>query len=132
PNLYNSNWQITGANSGSVFGLTFTNFGSLVGGNVVDFFHLAPTASLSVGITGGSGDEYIYGPNQNNTWNLTGTNTGTLGSVSWTNVPNLVGGAANDKFVFANGANITGKLLGNPGTNTADYLDHAADGEHGE
>jgi hypothetical protein len=54
-------------------------------------------------------------------WNLAGSNAGTLqsanvaGPVSFSSVQNLIGGPANNTFVFADGAGISGNLDGGGG-----------------
>jgi hypothetical protein len=79
---------------------------------------LAPGAALN--LVGGTGDSTLDGPDRNDTWNLTGTDAGNIVGVvsSFSNVQNLVGGAANDVFQIANGASSTGLIEGGGGTNT--------------
>jgi hypothetical protein len=78
-------------------------------------------AGTAVAINGGSGTDTLVGSAAANTWNLTGSNTGTLssasiaGPVSFTAVQNLTGGAANNTFVFSDGAGISGNLDGGSG-----------------
>jgi hypothetical protein len=62
----------------------------------------------------------LIGANVANTWNVTATNRGTVGSVSFSGVANLIGGSANDTFKLANGAGVTGTIDGGAGTNTLD------------
>jgi hypothetical protein len=62
-------------------------------------------------------------------WNITGANTGNLlapapnqpGPFTFSQVPNLTGGAGNDILQFGPGATITGVLDGGGGVNTLDY-----------
>jgi hypothetical protein len=79
-----------------------------------------------VGTTGklvvfGSGKDTLVGPNATNTWNITGSNSGSLGVVSFSGVANLTGGTGNDTFAFASGGSVSGKINGGAGTNTLNY-----------
>lgn len=60
--------------------------------------------------------------NTTNTWNLTGSNSGTLnGTVSFANVTNLMGGASADTFTVQSGATFTGTINGGAGSNSLIY-----------
>jgi hypothetical protein len=77
---------------------------------------------VTVAVNGGTGSTTLVGPNQANTWDITGTNAGTLdGAVTFTNVPNLTGGADPDTFVFADGQGVTGAIDGGGGGDALDY-----------
>ncbi len=80
-------------------GGTWTNFGKFVGDN--------STSTL-------------VGQNVTNTWHITSTNTGTVGSTSFSGFANLTGGSTTDLFKLANGAGVTGTIDGGGGTNTLD------------
>lgn len=60
-----------------------------------------------------------------NTWNITDNNTGSINDSSnilgFTSFRNLVGGSANDSFVFSNGKIISGNIVGNSGTDTINF-----------
>ncbi|MCT7948626.1 CHAT domain-containing protein [Ancylothrix sp. C2] len=66
-----------------------------------------------------NGATTLVGPNRNTTWDIIGNNSGSISGyplgLTWTNIPNLTGGTANDSFVYYNGATISGQLadLGN-------------------
>jgi hypothetical protein len=66
------------------------------------------------------------GSTTDNTWNIAGSNAGTLASasiaglVNFTSVQNLTGGAANNTFVFMDGAGIAGNIQGG-GSGALDY-----------
>jgi hypothetical protein len=84
-----------------------------------------PTATTNFNALGGNNT--LVGANVSNTWNITGTNKGTLGKVNFFDVQNLTGGTNNDDFKFVGaGANITGNLNGGGGT--ADKLDYSGNG----
>ncbi len=68
-----------------------------------------------------AGASTLIGPNHNNTWGITGPNTGTLTTdygggvmsvVSFAGFPNLKGGILIDTFVFQDGGQITGIIDG--------------------
>jgi hypothetical protein len=68
------------------------------------------------------GGNTLVGPNATTTWNITGSNTGTLtGGFSFSNFQNLTGGSSADTFVFSNGAGVDGTIDGGGGTNTLNY-----------
>ncbi|HIK11142.1 MAG TPA: CHAT domain-containing protein [Oscillatoriaceae cyanobacterium M33_DOE_052] len=75
-----------------------------------------------VTITGGS---TLAGPNRETTWTLTGANRGNLSGYSngltFTNIENLTGGSASDKFVFNAGASLSGIIDGGPGIDSLNY-----------
>jgi hypothetical protein len=72
---------------------------------------------------GGGGSDTLVGPNTTNSWNISGTNSGTLDSnVSFTNVANLTGGSGADTFTFQPAGMVTGKVDGRAGSDTLDLL----------
>ncbi len=81
------------------------------------------TFSNLVAIIGGSAINTLIGANIASTWNINGTNTGTVnGSLAFTAFANLTGGTVNNDFVFASGAGVTGKITGKTtATNRLDY-----------
>ena len=78
------------------------------------------TSPISIG-----GATTLTGSNQNRTWTLTSSNSGTLGgfpaSVSFSNVGGLIGGTVNDTFQFANGVTWAGSIDGGAGTDALNY-----------
>jgi hypothetical protein len=74
------------------------------------------------------GTTTVQGPNTVNTWQVTGTNAGTLdGTVAFSGVQNLVGGSAGNTFQFHTGGSLAGTLNGGGGTNTLDYTAYQGD-----
>ena len=70
----------------------------------------------------GTGVDTLTGAGVDTIWNLIGTNAGNLNnSLAFAGFGTLNGGAANDTFIFADGANITGKINGGGGVNALDY-----------
>lgn len=102
---------------------------NLTGGSGNDTFTLSG-GTLAGNINGGGGTNTIAGDNVSNTWNLTGTNGGTVTGLTgqFSNIQNLVGGNSNNHFVFANGATVTGLVNGGSltNTNTIDYSNYIA------
>jgi hypothetical protein len=73
-------------------------------------------------LVGGKGSDTLIGPDTANTWNITATNKGNLnGTFTFASVENCIGGKGADRFVFANGAGVSGALQGGAGTDTLDY-----------
>lgn len=94
----------------------------------------ATTPSTATGITGpegfvsienlvGSGlSDTLKGPLAANVWNVTANNTGTLnGWLSFAGIENLTGNALADRFAFANGFGVFGKVIGGDGIDTMDF-----------
>jgi filamentous hemagglutinin family protein len=76
-----------------------------------------------VTIAGGS---TLVGANQDTTWNITGANQGNLNNnfpntLTFNNIENLIGGNADDTFIFADGVTFSGAIAGNGGSDTLNY-----------
>jgi hypothetical protein len=72
-------------------------------------------------VIGGSGATLV-GANVSNTWDIKGTNSGSVNGLPFTNFANLKGGTGDNDFVFSNGAALKGTISGNTtGTNLLDY-----------
>ncbi|MHC5537132.1 beta strand repeat-containing protein [Singulisphaera rosea] len=99
PNTTNS-WNLTGANSGNL--------------NNAYFFTAFQT------LVGGTGANTLVGPNSSSNWTITGNNAGSLGSLNFSRMANLTGGTGSDKFLFSNGASISGLVSGGGGVDTID------------
>jgi Ca2+-binding RTX toxin-like protein len=135
--------NLTGGNTTDLFKVeTGANMAGLVNGspgtNTLDFsaYGGAVTVNngtkaatgilsyLSIGAVIGSAStaDTLVGPNGANTWNITGTNAGSLnGTLSYSGFENLTGGTAGDTFKFNPGAQVTGLLDGQAGTDKLDY-----------
>jgi len=95
----NQTWSLSGANAGSVGGVSFSSFEALVGGTANDTFHFAVGASVAGTISGGGGiDKLDYSAwSAAATVNLTtGTATATGGT---SGIRNVTGGAGDDTFI---------------------------------
>ena len=75
---------------------------------------------VTLTLEGGAGVNTLVGPDVASTWNLTGSNSGTIGKVSFSGFTNLTGGTAADTFKFASGG-VSGTIDGGGGVNTLDY-----------
>ena len=105
-------WTVTGTNQGnlnSLFnnGLSFENISSIVVGN-------------------GTNDT-IQGATGNDTITFTGVDAGTFNGVNFAGIQTVSGAGGDDRFVFGNGAVISGNLDGGTGTNTLDYSAYITD-----
>ena len=87
-----------------------------------------PTATIAGSISGGAGTNTLdYSAYTSPlTWNLGSANAGAVAGVGFTSVGNLIGSAGDNKFVFANGATITGSITGGSGANTLNYSAYTA------
>ncbi len=76
----------------------------------------------ALALKGDGGSDTLIGPNQANTWTLTGSNAGTLdGLITFTGIQNLTGGSGADAFAFGDGASVSGTIDGGAGANTLDF-----------
>ena len=73
-------------------------------------------------LVGGTAADTLIGSNAaNNTWTITGTNTGNVNGFGFSGVENLTGGTGADTFAFSTAAGVTGTVAGNGGTDILDY-----------
>jgi acrosin len=69
----------------------------------------------------GAGSNTLRGSDGPNTWNITGVDSGNLGTVSFTSVGNLSGGTGPDTFSLSGNSGLTGSIDGGAGTDTLDW-----------
>lgn len=114
-----ASFQGTPLNSITINGLT---------GNdsiTVDYSNGNPIPTAGMTVNGGTGTNTLIGTGQSNTWNVTGTNSGTLnGNVTFSNMQNLTGGTGGDVFKFSGAGNIAGNITG--GSGAIERLDYSA------
>ena len=66
----------------------------------------------------GSSGSTLVGLNTNSAWNITGSGSGNVSSITFSGMTNLTGGSGADTFTLANGAGVSGKIDGGVGTDT--------------
>ncbi|MBL4703688.1 MAG: hypothetical protein JKY54_04155, partial [Flavobacteriales bacterium] len=145
------NWTIDGVNSGSNGVIVFTDFTDLTGGDGNDTFTFADGGSISGLIDGGLGsdnanfagvtsaivnltdftrvesfvgnnnDSTLVGTDNGDSWLIDGANSGTVGTIVFTDFANLTGGAGDDTFAFTDSGSLSGLFDGATGQDTADY-----------
>ena len=95
------------------------------GGNT---FVVSAMPDHKVTLNGGSGNNTLIGPNVASTWDIDGSDAGTLNNtVGFANVANLTGGNSGNDFVFESrvkGTNINGVIDGGSGVNELDYSNY--------
>ncbi|HEY6562961.1 MAG TPA: calcium-binding protein, partial [Pirellulaceae bacterium] len=74
----------------------------------------------------GTSSTTLMSKNGTNTWNITGLNTGTVGTFTFAGVGNLTGGTGVDTFAFVNGASVTGRIDGSAGLDVLKYTLYTA------
>jgi len=89
-------WDITGANAGTVDGLSFTGIPNLLGGNGNDTVVLASGARISGSISGGGGDNTLISTSNTNSWVINGSNSGSLNGSAFTGFQDLLGSSGAD------------------------------------
>ncbi|MFB2923247.1 CHAT domain-containing protein, partial [Aerosakkonema funiforme] len=74
-----------------------------------------------------AGGATLLGSNKDTTWNITSANSGSLSGYpngfTFNNIENLIGGTANDIFLFNDGVKFSGTIDGNLGSDTLNYSD---------
>ena len=71
-------------------------------------------------ITPGSGANTLTGPAAASTYNITGKNSGSVGTFNFTKFGTLIGGANNDVFKFTSAGLLSGGINGGDGTDSID------------
>jgi len=129
PDIDNT-WNITGNNAGNLTpigssGVTlFSNITSIQTGTAQDTITFTGPFQISGRITGNGATNTINGPDLLNTWNITTNNGGTLtpanaiGSTSFNGIQTLIGGSADDSFLFLGTYQVSGEIDGGGGINT--------------
>ncbi len=116
-----NDWIINGENDGTVSGVTFFDFTSLVGGGVDDTFSLNG-GTISNSIDGGIGIDTLTADNIANIWDITGSDSGNVtGATNYSQIENLIGNANTDEFKFTDNGFVTGTLDGKENIDTVDY-----------
>ena len=111
-------WEIDGANSGTVAGVSFSGIENLLGGHGNDKFDFSSDGSISGSIDGHGGSDHIRGGDKANQWHVSGSNSGKLNNGNFSDIEYLEGGNDIDEFVIADGASLAGGLDGQAGTDT--------------
>jgi len=130
PETLSQGIQLGGTDSGNptILDLSDTKLSQIQGGFssiTIGRTDSTGTVTLNDGVTFNSpvnivGGSTLVSPNQDTTWNLTDTNQGNLNSIfpnelTFSNIENLIGGTANDTFVFSNGVRFSGNVDGGAG-----------------
>ena len=122
------NMALNGSSGNDTYNINGTPDGmklALNAGKGNDTFHaIASGPYSSISINGGLGNNTLVGPNVASTWNITGTNAGHVGNVTFSDVENLTGGSGVNVFVFSAGKTISGEING--GSGGKNWLDYAA------
>jgi hypothetical protein len=102
-------------------GVLTINFGQAGGGATLDLANSGTLSGSTVNLNGGTGSDTLAGRNVASSWNITGSNSGTLNGANFTSIENLKGGTNTDAFVFGAGATISGNINGGGGGGKLDY-----------
>ncbi|MGA8048966.1 MAG: LEPR-XLL domain-containing protein, partial [Burkholderiales bacterium] len=111
-------WTVSGADSGTLNGQDFSNIQNIAGGAGKDTFAVAPGGKLDGTVSGGAGENTLAAPDQDNSWTVSGTDSGTLNGQTFTEIQHLAGGSGQDTFTMAAGAQVTGTVSGGGGNDT--------------
>jgi hypothetical protein len=94
------------------------------GGNVT--FVLSLNQAPGTTVTGAGGANTLQGADIPNTWLLTGPDSGSVDSITFSGIANLVGGLSSDNFQFQPGGSVSGTIDGGSKgwDNTLDYFNN--------
>ncbi|OGN61602.1 MAG: hypothetical protein A3F40_04220 [Chlamydiae bacterium RIFCSPHIGHO2_12_FULL_27_8] len=76
-------------------------------------------------ITGSSALDTLIGKDENNVWNVTGENSGTIKNIQFENIENLKGGQFSDIFVFHDQAFLSGEIDGGNSVGSMNVIDYS-------
>jgi Peptidase M10 serralysin C terminal len=112
-------WQITGSNAGMAGGVAFAGIKNVQGGTASDIFRFTPNGSLSGGLAGGGGGDWLdYSlfttPVAVNLLTASASRVGSAATGKVSQIQNVVGGNGNDALVGNALGNI---LIGGSATN---------------
>ena len=123
-----TSWSITAVNAGTVGGMAFSGFESLLGGTGNDTFTLAnPTAGVSGQIDGDAGIDTFVGSAADSSWLIDAVGGGQLtpsaagNEVHFVGIENITGGSQDDYFRIAATGQLAGRLNGGLGNNVLSY-----------
>ncbi len=122
----NSEWTLSGENSGRINTTQFVSTENLIAGAGNDRFIVTAEGSISGNIDGGSGNNTLAKQDGTNTWQLAVSSDGTTtlyggtvnGVANFTNINVLEGGAEEDTLVARDLANVWSLSTANGGTLT--------------
>ncbi len=107
-------------------GVASLDYGSLSGPVTVN---MATATAADIGgtfkninnfIGSASSADLLIGQDSGPTWNVNGSNSGSVSGSTFSSFENLTGGLGNDRFVFFPGGSVSGNIDGGGGTNTLD------------
>jgi hypothetical protein len=117
-------WTVDGTGTGNTFAINGSGLAAaLVGGTGGDTFTIAAGVVFDGTIKGSGTDTLVNNSNSGtaNTWVFTGADAGTVNGATFSGIANLSGGAGNDNFAFRPGANLSGRINGNGGSDTLNW-----------
>jgi hypothetical protein len=115
-------WNVNGGAGNDTFAINGSGLvARLNGGADNDKFTIGTGVVFDGTLDGSTGVDTLVGGDTDNTWSLTGSNTGTLNGSSFTGIENLTGGAGQDLFQFQPGGGVTGLINGGTNNDTLDY-----------
>jgi len=118
-------FAITGVDSGTVAGLSFSAVTDLAGEAGNDTFDFADTGSVSGTVSGGVDSDTLDFADEAGVlaFVITGANTGTVAGLSFSAIESLIGGGGNDTLDFNSAATFTAPLSfdGGSGNNAVSF-----------
>jgi Ca2+-binding RTX toxin-like protein len=117
-------WSVSGADSGTLNGQSFSNIQNVAGGSGQDTFTIAPGGKVTGTVSGGGGNDTLVAADQDNSWTVTGSNAGALNGTVFADIENLAGGSGDDSFTFGPGGILSGTLSGGGGNDTLAAADN--------
>jgi hypothetical protein len=87
---------------------------------------VSPVPTVATTFNGGIGTNKLFGANVTNAWTISGTNSGKLDSVTFSNVQDLVGGTGVDTFTFSTSGKVASINGGGAPAGQGDWLNYAS------
>ncbi len=113
---------LNGGDGNDTFTIASSITGRLNGGAGDDSFNLNALGLAIADLSGGGGNDTLRGTNELASWNISGSDSGTLtttsNSVNFSGIKNLTGGSAADTFTLGEAGFVSGTIDGGTGTNT--------------
>ncbi len=119
-----SSWTIH-ATGGTIGTGSFSSYEQLISGAADDTFTVLALGSV-IGISGGGGLDTLVAANTDNTWTVTGSGSGTLNSLAYSQMENLTGGTGEDLYLMQPGGSVTGRINPGTGSNTLSYANRVS------
>ena len=119
-NAYNNNLTINATATGSIDGTAISNFETI---NTLDGYDSVTVnnSSTALALNTGDGWDYLTSTTNADTLTVSGSNSGALGSINFSNLENVTLGSGSDTSTFTTGGGLSGSLNLGEGNNSITF-----------